>query len=312
MPQYRSQKKSGCYKKAFFGCAALFLIFFVIVILIIISIELPEIDFTETEKREYNIEVDSLTNENVINASFSWRFVDNSLRRRKFDLNFRLLEREVKSAMDYIDKLAKMSYRDLGLQNRYSDPLTEARVVWAEVYRRVFNHSVPQMKSVLEGFNKIFIKENFGVKDKVYFVITFVQNIPYERPGGVLDLFPPLGTLAYRYGDCDSKAILLYVILEKMGVDCAMLWSYNYKHAMLGVQFSGRGEFLTKNGKKYYFLETTYPRWSIGELPPEFNNTRFWFIDEIDSNELQQELIDDNKIEEKESRRKAKPSPSLP
>jgi hypothetical protein len=312
MPQYSNQKKSGFYKKAFFGCAALFLIFFVMIILIIISIELPEIDFSETEKREYNIQVDSLTSENVINASFSLRFVDNSLRKRKFDLNFRLLEKEVKAAMHYIDKLAEMSYRDLGLQNRYPDPITEARIVWAEVYRRVFNNSVPQLKNVMRGFNKIFKEEKFGAKDKVYFVITFVQNIPYERPGGVLDLFPPLGTLAYRYGDCDSKAILLYVILEKMGVDCAMLWSYNYKHAMLGIKFSGRGDFLTANGKKYYFLETTYPRWSIGELPPEFSNTRFWFIDEIDSNELQQELIDQNEIQEKESRRKAKPSPSLP
>lgn len=312
MPQYGKQNKSGCLKKAFFGCAALFLLFFVIIILILISIELPEIDFNKTEKREYNIEVDSLTNETIINASFSWRFVDNSLRKRKFDLNFRLLEREVKVAMEYIDQLAEMSYRDLGLQSRYPDPVTEARIVWAEVYRRVFNNSVPQLKTVMEGFNKIFKEEKFGAKDKVYFVITFVQNIPYERPGGVLDLFPPLGTLAYRYGDCDSKAILLYVILEKMGVDCAMLWSYNYKHAMLGVKFSGRSEYLTVNGKKYYFLETTYPRWGIGELPPEFNNTRFWFIDEIDSNELQQELIEQNEIEEKESRRKAKPSPSNP
>ncbi|MBT8378433.1 MAG: hypothetical protein KJN64_04320 [Ignavibacteria bacterium] len=312
MPQYSSSKKSGCYKKTFFGCAALFLIFFVIIILIIISIKLPEVDFSKTEKREYNIEVDSLTNENVINASFSWRFVDNSLRRRKFDLNLRLLEREVKVAMDYIEALAEMSYRDLGLQSRYPDPITEARIVWAEVYRRVFNNSLPQLKNVMQGFNKIFKEEKFGAKDKVYFVVTFVQNIPYERPGGVLDLFPPLGTLAYRYGDCDSKAILLYVILEKMSVDCAMLWSYKYKHAMLGVKFSGRGEFLTANGKKYYFLETTYPRWSIGELPPEFNNTRFWFIDEIDSNELQQELIDQNEIDKNETRRKVKPSPSIP
>jgi hypothetical protein len=310
MSQNRVQNKSGCYKKAFFGCAALFLIFFVIIILIIISIELPEIDLTETEKKEYDIEVDTLTNENVINASFSWRFVDNNLRKRKFNLNFRLLEKEVKTAMEYIDNLAAMSYRDLGLQSRYPDPITEARIVWAEVYRRVFNYSIPQMISVLEGFNKIFIKEKFGAKDKVYFVVTFVQNIPYERPGGVLDLFPPLGTLAYRYGDCDSKAILLYVILEKMEVDCAMLWSYNYKHAMLGIKFSGRGDYLTANGKKYYFLETTYPRWSIGELPPEFNKTRYWFIDEIDSDELQQELIDQNENEEKESRRK--PSPSKP
>lgn len=310
MQHSRVQKRSGCIVKSFFGCSALFLVFFVIVILIIISIELPEIDFTKTEKREYNIEFDSLTNENIINSSFSWGFVDNALRRRRYDLNFRLLERDVKAAMDYIDELASMKYSELGLQSSFADPETEARTVWAEVYRRVYNYSVPQMKTVLEGFNKIFAEEKFGANDKVFFVITFIQNIPYDRPGGMLDLFPPLGTLAYRYGDCDSKVLLLYVLLEKMRVDCAMLWSYNYKHAMLGIKVSSRGEYLTTNGKKYYFLETTYPNWNIGDLPPEFNNTRFWFIEEIDSYVKQQELL--QQIEEKDSRRDAKPSPSHP
>ncbi|MGB5286951.1 MAG: hypothetical protein WBN42_00535 [Ignavibacteriaceae bacterium] len=310
MQHSRVQKRSGCIVKSFFGCSALFLVFFVIVILIIISIELPEIDFTKTEKREYNIEFDSLTNENIINSSFSWGFVDNALRRRRYDLNFRLLERDVKAAMDYIDELASMKYSELGLQSSFADPETEARTVWAEVYRRVYNYSVPQMKTVLEGFNKIFAEEKFGANDKVFFVITFIQNIPYDRPGGMLDLFPPLGTLAYRYGDCDSKVLLLYVLLEKMRVDCAMLWSYNYKHAMLGIKVSSRGEYLTTKGKKYYFLETTYPNWNIGDLPPEFNNTRFWFIEEIDSYVKQQELL--QQIEEKDSRRDAKPSPSHP
>jgi hypothetical protein len=302
-------RKSGCIKKSFFGCSALFLIFFVIIILIVISIELPEIEFTTTEKKEYVIEYDSLTNEKVVRASFSWRFVDNSLQRRKYDINFRLLEKDVKAAMLYIDEIASMKYTELGLPNSFPDPITEARVVWAEVYRRVYNFSVPQMRVVLEGFNKIFKTEKLGVKDKILFIITFIQNIPYERPGGLLDLFPPIGTLAYRYGDCDSKALLLYVILEKMGVDCAMLWSYNYKHAMLGIHLSARGDFLTANGKKYYFLETTYPNWNIGDIPPEFNNTRFWFIDEIDSRETQQSLIDQDDNNQKDN---IKPTPALP
>ena len=302
--------RSGCIKKSFFGCSALFLIFFVIVILIVISVELPEIDFSSTEKQEYIIEYDSLINEQVVSASFSWGFVDNSLKRRKYDINFRLLEKDVKTAMKYIDELASMKYTELGLPNKFSDPITEARVVWAEVYRRIYNFSLPQMKVVLEGFNKIFRQEKFGAKDKIIFMVSFIQNISYERPGGLLDLFPPLGTLAYRYGDCDSKALLLYVILEKMGVDCAMLWSYNYKHAMLGIKVSARGNYLTTNGKKYYFLETTYPNWNIGNLPPEFNNTRFWFIEEIDSPELQQKLIE--RIEEKDSQRGGKPIPAKP
>jgi hypothetical protein len=99
-----------------------------------------------------------------------------------------------------------------------------------------------------------------------------------------------------------------------MGVDCAMLWSYKYKHAMLGINLSGRGNYLSANGKKYYFLETTYPEWNIGDLPPEFNNTRFWFIEEIDSKKRQQVNIDYKRIdnEDKDSKRDSKPFPSRP
>jgi len=182
------------------------------------------------------------------------------------------------------------------------------------VYRRVYSKSIPKMKSIFEGFNKIFEEENFGSKDRVIFVVTFIQNIPYDRPGGVLDLFPPIGTLAYRFGDCDSKALLLYVILEKMNVDCAMLWSYKYKHAMLGVSISGGGQFKSIKGKRYYFLETTYPGWQIGDLPPEFKNKRFWFIDEIDSEENVYSDEDEelNKPDEEESTRESRPSPANP
>ena len=305
--------KSGCIKKSFVGCSAIFLLFFVIIILLLISAELPEIDFTspETVKREYTIEYDSLTNEKFINSSFSWKLVDNRLKKREFDISFILLEKDVKEAMGFIEKLASMSYKELGLERQYSDPITESRVVWAEVYRRIYNHSFPQMKSLFKGFNKIFVEENFDLRDRVYFIITFVQNIKYERPGGVLDLFPPLGTIAYRFGDCDSKALLLYVILERMDVDCAMLWSYHYKHAMLGIKVNGIGNFLTANGKKYYFLETTYPNWDVGEIPPEFNNTKFWYIAEIDAEKSNQESPDTESGESK-SRRNLKPSPSRP
>lgn len=298
--------KSGCVQKSFFGCSAIFLFFFVVIILLIISSDLPEFDFTspEPEKKEYVVQFDSLTNEKIINSSFSWRLVDNKLKKQKFQISFRLLEKEVKEEMEYIEKLAAMSYKELGLERNYSDPITESRFVWAEVYGRIYNHSSTRMNSILEGFNKIFIGEKFDDRDKIYFVITFVQNITYDRPGGVLDLFPPLGTIAYRFGDCDSKTMLLYVILEKMGVDCAMLWSHNYKHAMLGIRVNGRGNFLIANGKKYYFLETTYPNWDVGIIPPEFNNTKFWFISEIDAIE--------NEPNRKESRRDTKPSPSQP
>ena len=300
---------SGCVKKSFFGCAFIFLFFVVIIIILWIAAQIPDIDLSTTDsaKREYEIEVDSLNKEKVINSSFSWQFVDNTLTRRKYRVNLKLLEKDVIEAMNYIDRISAMSYRELGLERNYSDPEIESRVVWAEVYRRIFLYSSPQMKAVFEGLNEIFLEEKFETRDKVYFVITFVQNIKYDRPGGTLDLFPPIGTLAYRFGDCDSKALLLYVILERMGVDCAMMWSYNYKHAMLGIKVNARGEYLATNGKKYYFLETTYPQWSIGEIPPEFGNTKFWYISEIDAGSQMNKLSD-----ETETQKSLKPTPSTP
>lgn len=300
---------SGCVKKSFFGCAFIFLFFVVIIIIMWIAAQIPDIDLSTTDsaKREYEIEVDSLNKEKVINSSFSWQFVDNTLTRRKYQVNLKLLEKDVIEAMNYIDRISAMSYRELGLKRNYSDPEIESRVVWAEVYRRIFLYSSPQMKTVLEGLNEIFLEEKFETRDKVYFVITFVQNIKYDRPGGTLDLFPPIGTLAYRFGDCDSKALLLYVILERMGVDCAMMWSYNYKHAMLGIKVNARGEYLATNGKKYYFLETTYPQWSIGEIPPEFGNTKFWYISEIDAGSQMNKFSD-----ETETRKSFRPTPSIP
>jgi hypothetical protein len=92
-----------------------------------------------------------------------------------------------------------------------------------------------------------------------------------------------------------------------MEVDCAMLWSYNYKHAMLGIKLNGRGNYLTANGKKYYFLETTYPGWDVGEIPPEFNNTKFWFISEIDAG-----YQEDNGSDETETQKNLRPTPALP
>jgi len=76
---------------------------------------------------------------------------------------------------------------------------------------------------------------------------------------------------------------------------------------MLGIKVNGRGNFLTANGKKYYFLETTYPNWDMGEIPPEFNNIKFWFISEIDASYQK-----DNESDETESRKSLRPSPALP
>jgi len=275
------------------------------------SIEFPELNFSNVEKVNYTIEMDSLATGVIINASFSWKFVGNNLKSKKYDLIFKLLDSEVKKAMNLIDQIEMMTFEELGLDPRYNyrDPEIQAQHVWARIYKIVYERSFLRLKTIAEGFNKVFRNENMKDKDRLLFVISFVQNIRYDRPGGTLDLLPPLAALAKMFGDCDTKAILLYVLLERMGIDCAMMWSQKYKHAMLGVRISTRGNYKLFNGKKYYFLETTYPGWAIGDLPPDFKNKRFWFVNEIDS-KSNLNANNDNIFKQKEERknRRAKPS----
>ncbi len=313
---YRSYKqkssRSGCLKGVFGGCFSVF-IFFVLIVSMLSSIEFPEFDFGNIEKVNYTIEMDSLTTEKIINASFSWKFVSNSLTKKKYNLTFRLLANEVRKAISLIDRIGGMTFEELGLDPRYDyrDPEIQAQYVWSRIYQIVYERSFPQLITIAQGFNQIFRKEIMPDKDKLLFVVSFVQNIKYDRPGGALDLLAPLGALAKMFGDCDTKAILLYVLLERMGIDCAMMWSQKYKHAMLGVRISTRGNYKTFNGKKYYFLETTYPGWAIGDLPPDFKNKRFWFVNEVDI-KANLNVNNDNtfKQDEKRKNRRAKPTPA--
>ena len=308
----RKSSRSGCLKGVFGGCFSVF-IFFVLIVSMLSSIEFPEFDFGNIEKVKYTIEMDSLTTEKIINASFSWKFVSNNLTKKKYNLTFRLLADEVRKAISLIDRIGGMTFEELGLNPRYDyrDPEIQAQYVWARIYQIVYEKSFPQLKTIAVGFNEVFKNENMSDKDKLLFVVSFVQNIKYDRPGGTLDLLSPLTTLAKMFGDCDTKAILLYVLLERMGIDCAMMWSQKYKHAMLGVRISTRGNYKIFNGKKFYFLETTHPGWAIGDLPPDFKNKRFWFVNEVDSKTNLNVNNDDTfKKDEKGNNRRAEPSPA--
>lgn len=314
---YKKTNRSGCLKGFVGGCISL-LFFFVLIIFILSSIDLPDVSFdiNDTESVNYKIHMDSLTTEKIIHASYTWKFVNNSLKKKKYNLTFSLLVSEVKNAMDMIDRIGNMSFEELGLnpQYNYRNPQIQTQYVWARIYQIVYARSIPAIISIANGFNEMFRNEKLSGRDRVSFVTSFVQHIKYDRPGGTLDLLAPINTLAERYGDCDTKAMLLYVLLERMSIDCAMMWSQKYKHAMLGINISTRGEYKMLGGKKYYFLETTYPGWAIGELPPDFRNKRFWFIDELDSQPRirRNEKFDINAREKKESERKTKPSPAKP
>ena len=320
--------KKGCASSI--GCSGIIVIilFAFIIIDFISDINISFDGFEETNS-DYTFKVDTLGNQPIIISDFNWKFTSSSFSRRNYKLSFQLLEKEVKNALAYLDELTKLSARDLNIDQRYRhDKVLYSKLMWHEIYRRIYWQAYDKFDMILKGFDEVFSIEKMNDRDKIYFIISFVQNIKYQRPGGELDLLPPLGALATKYGDCDTKALLLYIILEKAGVDCVMFWSFQYKHAMLGIAINARGNFKSLGGKDYYFVETTYPGWNIGDIDPEMGNLSLWYVDDLDSDKMKidykYKVLDDKNTnnafrkrddnlkntEDKDSGKRDKPSPS--
>jgi len=297
--------KKGCAISSGCGGLIIILVFALIILNLISNLKLSFDGFNETTN-DYTFDVDTVGNQPVIAADYNWKFTSTSLGRKNYNITFRLLETEVKKALAYLDEVARLSANDLNVNPAYKDDkVTYAKLIWHEIYKRVYWQAYDKFDIILKGFDEVFNKEKMNDRDKLYFIISFVQNIEYKRPGGELDLLPPLGTLATKFGDCDTKALLLYIILERAGVDCVLYWSFQYKHAMLGVAINARGNYKTHKGKNYYFVETTYPGWQIGDIDPEMDDISLWFIDDLDSDKMKIDykfnLKDevDEKLEEK-------------
>lgn len=99
-------------------------------------------------------------------------------------------------------------------------------------------------------------------------LIQFVQHIPYvsDKTLGYNDrpLFP-VETISLNGGDCEDKAILLFGLLNRLGIETVFVQFPN--HVMLGSCWEDcEGYYVVSNKQKYFLIETTAPG-EIGKQP---------------------------------------------
>lgn len=64
----------------------------------------------------------------------------------------------------------------------------------------------------------------------------FVQGLPYSIPGALRNgLRPPVSTLLYRLGDCDSKSLLLALLAQHCGIPSGLFDSFQEGHSIAAV-----------------------------------------------------------------------------
>jgi hypothetical protein len=126
---------------------------------------------------------------------------------------------------------------------------------WARFYRMVYRESAARLDSFTEAFARTLPADD--PTESARRILAWVQDFVFERDLSGLDFVPPLIAAFERRGDCDSRAMVMAIILERLGVDSILMLSREYSHAMLAVNVPGGGQRFPFKGREYLVAETT-------------------------------------------------------
>ncbi len=263
--------------KAVFKLIGLFIIFFWGILFLIDALKSTQsYSYEEMGFCEDYTEIDSITFDRT--HSRSWQLVDYSATYCTNYNSYESLYRESqKKRNDIIPK-----------SSDYSG-------YWGEVYKNLVTTNDDWVGFIADSLLQVAFSDSLDAHGLAELTVSFVQDIPYhfissgdcdkESAGkhpcvaqakfGILSPYEFLHSLS---GDCDTRAVLLYSLLQQMNFDPMIVVSYEYRHAMLALNLPASGDHLTLGGKNYYFWETTAKGWPLGMIPPDMQNLDYWNI----------------------------------
>jgi hypothetical protein len=107
-------------------------------------------------------------------------------------------------------------------------------------------------------------------------LLKWTQEFIYERDFSTSDFSPLPAMLEGGGSDCDSRAMLLCVILNATGHDAMLFFSPEYRHALLGVAIEMPGAAITVDSREYLLGETT-ARAEPGVIAKEISLGAQWY-----------------------------------
>jgi len=162
------------------------------------------------------------------------------------------------------------------------------------------------LPGVYQLLDSIRVQHHLGQIGFIKAVVAFVQDIPYSiildkdcDPNMYSDAFTrrylqtadasclgyqrfgintPVEFMGTLKGDCDTRTLLLYTLLDHYGYDVAILSSEVYSHSLLGIVLPVQGITYSFHGKEYLLWETTTPGMPPGILAPSLDNLSNWRV----------------------------------
>lgn len=179
---------------------------------------------------------------------------------------------------------------------------------YEELYRKLELNDARKLDSIVLFFKTQINEKQLSPIQSAEMVTTFIQEVPYflvhdldcktavatsnsdfmtqyhrenkpclpNIPGGVQSPYEFVHNLK---GDCDTRSLLAFTILKRLGISCSVWVSEAYGHSILGVGLPvGAGSYKEINGTKHYATELTAKGFRLGMISPEQQNMSNWDI----------------------------------
>jgi hypothetical protein len=195
-----------------------------------------------------------------------------------------------------------------GMHAAFANPqVSDAMEYWSAVYNEFSGRDLPKLDSLVQYFQSEQRAKNLNPAQTAEMVITFIQEIPYCLvhdgscseankmadfirdyhssgkpclPEIIAGVQSPYEFLHNLKGDCDTRSLLGFSILSRLGIPASIWVSEAYGHSVMGVGLGSSGGTYNKTvgGLRHSAVELTAKGFRLGMLSPEHGDMNNWKI----------------------------------
>lgn len=175
--------------------------------------------------------------------------------------------KEIKTSLDKSDEEAAKFVIDLeySVLNLYANHKMW-KEAWQRYYRMIYRDNAGRLQQTAKNIYDYIYPELKKSKPQdadikyAQALLSWVQTFGYERAQSKIESdFTSLpASIKGKGSDCDSRSMLVSVLLNYTGIDTAMLISREYSHAVVVTDIPAPGQtFTMEDGREYLMGETT-------------------------------------------------------
>lgn len=155
---------------------------------------------------------------------------------------------------------------------------------WSRYYRMIFRDSYGRLDSVAKDIHSALANdktseqnvENSKLKLNAK-LLEWVQNFEYKRgTSGDSDFINLIDCISGHGSDCDSRSLLMCVLLEHYGIKSALFISQIYSHAVYGADIKADGAKIKSGTTDFLLGETTAKGIKPGLIAQNMSETSNW------------------------------------